>query len=371
MPSKLVCKQCGGQIWGEYVTALGATWHPEHFVCAGCGKPLSDARFQIHNGAPYHIECYRNKVAPRCTYCGKPLMGQHTIYQGKAYHDECYREHVAPRCAHCGKPLVGQYQRYEGVPYHEQCFRDYVAPRCAYCRKPLIGEYLVDHWGTKYCKEHQSQYPTCAYCSRLVAPSQQESGAKRNNDVRCPICRASAIESDGKAQAIFAGQQRWLASQGLEYNNLQPGVELCDRSKLATLLTGRKGTDTLGVTLSTTHTLNGQAIRTDVNGVAVLRGLPMTLFQGVVVHELGHVWLIVHDVKNLPSWAEEGFCELLAHRFYTGTGTAEGRYHAEAIEKNPDEVYGEGFRRVRAIADAMGFARFVEVLQRTKRIPSP
>jgi len=188
--------------------------------------------------------------------------------------------------------------------------------------------------------------------------------------VHCPICGASAIESDDKAQAIFAGQQRWLASQGLAYNNLQPSVELCDRPKLTTLMQGRKGTDTLGVTLSTTHTLNGQAIRTDVNGVAVLRGLPITLFQGVVVHELGHVWLIVHGVKGLPSWAEEGFCELLAHRFYTGIGTAEARYHAEAIEKNPDEVYGGGFRRVRAIADAMGFARFVEVLQRTKRLPS-
>jgi LIM domain/Protein DA1 len=370
MPSKLVCKQCGKQIWGEYVTALGANWHPEHFVCAGCGKPLTDARFQIHNDAPYHIECYRDKVAPRCTYCGKPLIGQYSLYQGKAYHDECYREHGAPRCAHCGKPLVGQYQVYEGVPYHEQCFRDYVAARCAYCRKPLVGEYLVDHWGTKYCKEHQSQYPRCAYCGRLVPPSQQESGANRNNDVRCPICRASAIESDDKAQTIFSGLQRWLASQGLEYNNLQPTVELCDRPKLATLLKGRKGTDALGVTLSTTHTLNGQAIRTDVNGVAVLRGLPITLFQGVAAHELGHVWLIVHDVKNLPSWAEEGFCELLTHRFYTGIGTAEARYHAESIEKNPDQVYGEGFRRVRAIADRMGFARFVEVLQRTKRVPS-
>ena len=228
----------------------------------------------------------------------------------------------------------------------------------------------MDHWGTKFCKEHQGQYPKCAFCGRLVPPSQQESSAKRNDEVRCPICRASAIESEDKAQAIFAAQQRWLAKQGLEYNNLQTNVELCDRAKLATLMQGRKGTDTLGVTLSTTHTLNGQAIRTDVNGVAVLRGLPITLFQGVATHELGHAWLIVQGIKGLPSWAEEGFCELLAYRFFTGTGTAEGRYHAEGIEKNPDAVYGEGFRQVRAIVDAMGFARFVEVLQRTKRLPS-
>jgi hypothetical protein len=81
------------------------------------------------------------------------------------------------------------------------------------------------------------------------------------------------------------------------------------------------------------------------------------------------VWLIVHDIKSLPLWAEEGFCDLLAHRYYTHLNTDESRYHAKGIETNPNPIYGDGFRRVRAIADAMGFQRFVEALQRTKRLP--
>jgi hypothetical protein len=89
----------------------------------------------------------------------------------------------------------------------------------------------------------------------------------------------------------------------------------------------------------------------------------------VTVHELGHVWLVVHEVKGLPLWAEEGFCELLAHRYYTQLNTEESRYYAQGIEKNPDSVYGSGFRRVRAIADRMGFQRFVDTLQKTKRLP--
>jgi len=104
--------------------------------------------------------------------------------------------------------------------------------------------------------------------------------------------------------------------------------------------------------------------------VAVLRGLPAALFQGVTVHELGHVWLIVHGIQNLPSWAEEGFCELLSYRYYNELNTPESRYHASAIEHNPDPVYGEGFHRVRAIADGMGFPRFIATMQATKRLPT-
>ncbi len=306
MTSQPICKQCGQPIGGSYITTLGATWHPEHFLCAACHQPIGNARFNLHEGAPYHPECYRQQVAPRCAYCGKPLM----------------------------------------------------------------GEYLVDHWGTKYCKEHQRQYPACSFCGRLVPPQQQEPGVKSSGSVRCPVCRASAIETADQAQPVFSHLKRWVNGQGLMYNNLPLTLVLRDQSRLSELLKGHAEPHALGVTLSTTHTQNRQVIRTEVSGVAILEGLPTTLFQGVTIHELGHVWLIVHDVKGLPSWAEEGFCELLSYRYYTQLNTSEGRYYATGIEHNPHPVYGEGFRRVRAVADYMGFRRFVETMQRTKRLPS-
>jgi hypothetical protein len=142
---------------------------------------------------------------------------------------------------------------------------------------------------------------------------------------------------------------------------------------LGRLITGRSSTAGIhsqGVTLSTTHTLNGKVTRTEVNGIAVLGGMPALSFQGVTVHELGHVWLIVHDVKDLPQWAEEGFCEFLTYRFYTQLNTKESRYYAQNVETNPNSIYGSGFRRVRAIADLMGFQRFIERLQKTKKLPS-
>ncbi len=303
--SQPICKACGQPVRGSYFSALNAIWHPEHFVCTGCGRPIGNTQFQVHEGRPYHVECYRNQVAPRCDYCGKPLM----------------------------------------------------------------GEFLVDHWGTKFCKEHKGKYPECSVCGRLVPPQQHEHTVRNTGSVRCPTCRASAIETADQARPIFSHLIRWVNAQGLIYNNLHLSIELCDRPRLAELLKVHAEPHALGVTLSTTHTQNGRVIRTEVGGVAVLEGLPSTLFQGTIIHELGHAWLIVHGVKNLPSWAEEGFCEFLSYRYYTQLYTPESRYHATGIDQNPNPVYGDGFRHVRAIADAMGFQRFVEALRTTKRLP--
>jgi len=304
--SQPVCKGCGQPIWGNYFTALGGTWHPEHFVCAACGRPITDASFNLHQGAPYHAECYANRVAPRCAYCGKPLL----------------------------------------------------------------DEYLVDSWGTLFCRQHKQEYPSCAYCGRLVPPVQREQPSSSSSEaIRCPICRASAIETVTEAMPLFTHVKQWNGSQGLVKEDLALSLELCDRARLATLLRERNHVNSLGATVSSTYSQNGRVIRTEIGGVAVLRGLPATLFQGVAVHELGHVWLILHDIRNLPSWAEEGFCELLSYRFYTEMNTLESRHYAQTIEQNPDPVYGGGFQRVRARVEATGFGRFLGILRTTKGLP--
>ena len=302
MSAQPVCKGCGYPIQGNYVTAMEACWHPEHFVCASCGRPINGVRYRPYQDAPYHIDCYDNTIAPRC----------------------------------------------------------------AYCNRPLVKEYLVDHWGTRYCAEHQHQYPRCAYCQRLVPPADQEQGAE---DVRCPLCRSSAIESADDARPIFKKLIQWVSGQGLRYNNLPLSLELCGHARLAYYLNERGQSHSLGATMSKIYSLDGRVVRSEVTGVAVLLGLPSVLFQGVTIHELGHVWLVVQGIQDLPSWAEEGFCELLSYRYYNELNTPESQYHATNIARNPDPVYGEGFRRVSARADALGFARFVEALQKTKRLP--
>ncbi len=229
-----------------------------------------------------------------------------------------------------------------------------------------MGKYLVDHWGTKSCPEHQRHYPPCAFCGRLIA----NQSVSENREISCSVCQSSAVVTITEARPLFSHVTHWISRQGLVYNNLPLSLELCDRDRLAQLLSEYGQTHSRGATTSSTYTQNGRVVRATVNGIAVLQGLPAVLFQGVAVHELGHVWLIVHGIQNLPHWGVEGFCEYLSHRYYGDLNTPDGHYHAMCIENNADPIYGEGFRRVRVIADSLGFSRFLEILRTTKRLPS-
>jgi hypothetical protein len=296
------CKACGQLILGRYLTAFDAFWHPEHFVCAGCARPIHTTSFHTYQDAPYHIECYARLIAPRC----------------------------------------------------------------AYCSQPLIVEYLVDYWGMRFCKEHRDAYPACAYCGRLVPPQQCEQ--PEGEAVCCSVCRSTAIETVEDARPLFTSVKQWVGSQGLVYNNLPLSLDLCGRARLAELLRERSLTHARGATVSSTYSQNGHVVYNEIKGVAVLRGLPATLFQGVTVHELGHVWLIVHNIQEQLSWAEEGFCELLSYRFYQALKTPESLYYAQCLEQNLDPIYGEGFRRIRASAERLGWPRFLESTRASKRL---
>uniref|UniRef100_A0A493TKV6 LIM zinc-binding domain-containing protein n=1 Tax=Anas platyrhynchos platyrhynchos TaxID=8840 RepID=A0A493TKV6_ANAPP len=47
------CGGCGEPIAGRCVTAMAQRFHPEHFVCAFCLRPLAKGTFQEQEGKPY------------------------------------------------------------------------------------------------------------------------------------------------------------------------------------------------------------------------------------------------------------------------------------------------------------------------------
>ncbi len=96
--------RCAEGITGNYVQALNQNWHPEHFVCGGCGTPIRNGGF--------------------CT-------------SGSA-------------------------------AYHPRCHADLFAPKCFYCAAPMVGTFIRDAWGIEFCQSHLGEAPLCAFCSRLV-----------------------------------------------------------------------------------------------------------------------------------------------------------------------------------------------------------
>lgn len=57
----------------QVLTALGKTWHPEHFTCARCGQELGSRPFFERGGQAYCEEDYHQAFSPRCAYCAGPI----------------------------------------------------------------------------------------------------------------------------------------------------------------------------------------------------------------------------------------------------------------------------------------------------------
>lgn len=68
------CSACDKPIVGQVITALGKTWHPEHFVCAHCNQELGTRNFFERDGKPYCEPDYHNLFSPRCAYCNGPIL---------------------------------------------------------------------------------------------------------------------------------------------------------------------------------------------------------------------------------------------------------------------------------------------------------
>ena len=89
--------------------------------------------------------------------------------------------------------------------------------------------------------------------------------------------------------------------------------------------------------------------------------------QGVMAHELAHDWMTAFYPGIREDWIKEGFAEYIAWRY--------NRYKKRnklniRVENNTDPVYGEGFRRIRKIAQNRGFAglrKFLEFKSKQNR----
>jgi len=135
---KGVCAACQKAIIGKVVTALGKTWHPEHFSCAHCRQELGSKNFYEREGQPYCEDDYHQLYSPRCAYCNGPILDKCVTALDTNWHPEHFF------CAHCGKQFGQEgFHEKDGKPY---CRGDYLAlfaPKCGGCTKPITDNYIT------------------------------------------------------------------------------------------------------------------------------------------------------------------------------------------------------------------------------------
>ena len=85
------CRTCNKMIMGQVVTAMGNTYHPEHFICSHCEKELGTETFFERDDNPYCEECCHFLFSPKCAYCSGPITGQRATSQQNVLIHSSYR----------------------------------------------------------------------------------------------------------------------------------------------------------------------------------------------------------------------------------------------------------------------------------------
>ncbi|KAL9924183.1 paxillin isoform 2-T3 [Glossina fuscipes fuscipes] len=185
------CSACEKPIVGQVITALGKTWHPEHFTCNHCNQELGTRNFFERDGFPYCEPDYHNLFSPRCAYCNGAILDKcvtaldktwHTEHffcaqcgqqfgedgfherDGKPYCRNDYFEMFAPKCNGCNRAIMENYISALNSQWHPDCFV------CRDCRQPFQGGSFFDHEGLPYCETHYhaKRGSLCAGCSKPI-----------------------------------------------------------------------------------------------------------------------------------------------------------------------------------------------------------
>lgn len=84
------CGKCSEPVIGECVNALGVGYHPEHFCCEVCKTTLEGAFFE-HEGGIYCEQHYYKMLGLLCPECEKPIFGKCVNARGVRYHPDHFK----------------------------------------------------------------------------------------------------------------------------------------------------------------------------------------------------------------------------------------------------------------------------------------
>ncbi|XP_055775322.1 paxillin-like isoform X1 [Salvelinus fontinalis] len=189
--AKGVCGACCKPIVGQVVTAMGRTWHPEHFVCTHCQEEIGSRNFFERDGAPYCEMDYHNLFSPRCHYCNGPILdkvvtaldktwhpehffcaqcgsffGSEGFHEkdGKAYCRKDYFDMFAPKCGGCARAILENYISALNSLWHPECFV------CRECFTPFVNGSFFEHDGQPYCEVHyhEQRGSLCSGCQKPI-----------------------------------------------------------------------------------------------------------------------------------------------------------------------------------------------------------
>lgn len=282
-----------------------------------------------------------------CQDCHKVVSAVDVVeIGGKYYHRACRT------CAECGKLISSKPEMFMGKPYHSFCLH---SPKTCYvCGKPTT-DYVVDFWGNKACTEHAIM---CHYCGRFHAPITQGGrmidhsyyldGKRKVDKVPiCTVCEQSIVKTSQDIERCRKNVMTIFNSYGIEGIPQDIPILLSDMVAEGEKYKGGFWGLNYGNVSPSREKYSFH--------ITIHAGLPELLFKGVLAHELLHSWLDMYAI-NLPQNEKEGFCNLGQNLVLRQEKSKAAEYLITCtLEKNPDPIYGEGYRLMKKRLDKLGW----------------
>jgi len=267
-------------------------------------------------------------------------------------------------CSQCKKQLRPG-QRYiisKGQAFCSRKCYSQTLPECTICGRRSFtgGIYAMDH--SFFACTECMKLPRCFSC-QFPTPE----GARLSADrVICVRCARTAVASPAQAQNIFDDVRNTMRfSLGIVTKHpiqfaLTDPVTLHRLSGARSDQLVEQGLFRYNVDVERVTTRDYLGRKTGENvykkneeiRIFVLDYLPKNRMEHVIAHELAHDWMTAFYPGIKEDWIKEGFAEYIAWRY----NRFKKRHELNRrVENNPDPVYGEGFRRIRSIAEKRGF----------------
>ncbi|MGH8015135.1 MAG: protein DA1 [Candidatus Zixiibacteriota bacterium] len=336
LPSDNICHYCHKKVEGQWLKVDGNYYHPKHFICANCLKPISDSLFFVQNDRYYDSSCYALFVGKRCDYCGKAIVGEAVYFNSQVFHSSCYNESVGLHCVVCGNVVM--------------------------------SEFFVDKRGNAVCKRHKDDAKRCAACQMFLSPIYNGSWSKLDDGrYVCEHCEASIITDIDEANKLMNEVKAELVKSGIiidkKYKLTFVSIQELN-SQFDNFLV-----DHLGVTQYERSEMLGGLFSFQKFKINVLYGLPRSLLRSVLAHELMHVWLFANSPQPQDQQMCEGTCQLASYLVLQNDQTEDGLFFMQYLKEQDDEIYGEGFRKVLDYVNSVGLEAWLDYLKHNEEAP--
>ncbi|KAF2214824.1 hypothetical protein CERZMDRAFT_66083 [Cercospora zeae-maydis SCOH1-5] len=136
------CGKCQRHLTGQFVRALGDTYHLECFTCHDCGKIVASKFFPVPDQPPNQYPLcetdYFRRLDLLCYACGGALRGSYITALERKYHIEHFT------CSVCPTVFGAQdsYYEHEGNVYCHYHYSTKFAQKCNGCQTAILKQFV-------------------------------------------------------------------------------------------------------------------------------------------------------------------------------------------------------------------------------------